>query len=309
MARRDPRSKTSPAAEKRFGAHMSIAGGLHLAFERATAAGCDVMQIFVKNQRQWRAKPLDAHAIAEFRSARQTSGIATVIAHDAYLINLAAPDEKLWRTSIASFLDEVTRCCQIGIAGLVTHPGSHNGSGEAAGIRRVSKALDMIYEHMGDCGVPTLLEVTAGQGTSLGYCLQHLADIMAGVRSRIPLGVCLDTCHLFAAGYDLTTDEGYAAMMAELGATVGFQAVRCIHMNDSKKPLGSRVDRHEHIGKGHIGRPAFARLVNDPRFRKIPMILETPKEQDARGKDMDVVNLAVLRKLVRPAQKTGVPPH
>lgn len=286
---------------------MSIAGGLHLAFERAMAAGCDVMQIFVKNQRQWRARPLDAHSVAEFRKARQTSGIETVIAHDAYLINLAAPDEKIWKTSIAAFLDELTRCCQIGITGLVTHPGSHNGSGEAAGIRRVARALDIIYQHIGDCGIPTLLEVTAGQGTSLGYRMQHLADIMAGVRSRIPLGACLDTCHLFAAGYDLATDEGYAAMMDELETTVGFQAVRCIHTNDSKKPLGSRVDRHEHIGRGQIGRPAFARLVNDPRFRQVSMILETPKDHDARGKDMDVVNLAVLRKLVRPAQQTGVP--
>lgn len=276
---------------------MSIAGGLHTAFERATEAGCDVMQIFVKNQRQWRAKPLDAEALAQYHAAQTQSGIATVIAHDAYLINLAAPDDRIWQTSIDAFLDELTRCCQVNIAGLVTHPGSHNGSGDAAGIKRVAQALDIIYDRIGNCGVRTLLEITAGQGTNLGYRFEHLADIMAATKSKIPLGVCLDTCHLFAAGYDLTTDEGYAAMTGALKSSVGFDRIHCIHMNDSKKPLGSRVDRHEHIGKGEIGRKAFGRLVNDPRFAGIPMILETPKEKDDKGRDMDQVNLAILRKL------------
>ncbi len=277
---------------------MSTAGGLHTAFERAVEAGCEVMQVFVKNQRQWRAKPLDAECIAAWNAAREQTGIRTIVAHDAYLINLAAPEDGVWKMSIDAFCDELTRCCQAQIPWLVTHPGSHNGSGEPAGILRVAKALDIIHERMGDCGVTTLLEMTAGQGTNLGWRFEHLRDIIGAVRSALPLAVCLDTCHLFAAGYDLTSDEGYAQMAEAITSTVGVKAIRCVHMNDSKKPLGSRVDRHEHIGQGEIGRPAFGRLVNDRRWSGIPMILETPKEKDARGRDMDRVNLATLRKLV-----------
>ncbi len=292
-----PTENQKVAPRHRFGAHMSIAGGLHMAFERAAAVGCDVMQIFVKNQRQWRARPLDEEAILQWQAARELSTIDTVIAHDAYLINLAAPQEVIWKTSIDAFLDELTRCCQVGITGLVTHPGSHNGDGEANGLRRVARSLGIIYDRIGRCDVSTLLEVTAGQGTNLGYRFEHLAEIMAAAPKGVPVGVCLDTCHLFAAGYDISSDEGYQAMVNELEVTVGLGSVRCIHMNDSKRPLSSRVDRHEHIGKGEIGRRAFARIVNDRRFIGIPMILETPKEKDARGRDMDRVNLALLRKL------------
>jgi deoxyribonuclease-4 len=277
---------------------MSTAGGLNTAFDRAVDTGCDVMQVFVKNQRQWRAKPLDDEAIAAWNAARDRTGIRTIVAHDAYLINLAAPQDAVWKTSIDAFLDEVTRCRQTGIRWLVTHPGSHNGTGEDAGIKRVAQAMDIIHDRIGDCGVTTLLEMTAGQGTNLGYRFEHLRDIIAATRSGPSLGICLDTCHLFAAGYDLTTDAGYGQMTDALVAAVGTQAVRCIHMNDSKKPLGSRVDRHEHIGKGQIGRMAFSRLINDTRFFGVPMILETPKEKDARGRDMDRVNLAMLRKMI-----------
>lgn len=283
----------------RFGAHMSTAGGLHTAFERADAAGCDVMQVFVKNQRQWRAKPLDDEGLGKWREARRASRVGAIVAHDSYLINLAAPQDSVWQMSIDAFADELARCCQVDIAGLVMHPGAHNGEGEAGGIKRIAEAFKRIRDKIGDCPVRTLLEITAGQGTNLGYRFQHLADIMSAADRTLPLGVCLDTCHLFAAGYDVSTDEGYAAMMAELEATVGVESIRCIHMNDSKKPLGSRVDRHEHIGKGEIGRSAFARFINDPRFAGVPMILETPKEQDDRGRDMDRVNLALLRRLER----------
>lgn len=297
-------------ASRQFGAHVSIAGGLHTAFERAVAAGCDCMQVFVKNQRQWRAKPIDADAVAAWNAARKQAGIATVVAHDAYLINLAAPADSIWHTSIDAFYDELTRCRQVGIRWLVAHPGSHSGTGEAAGVKRVAAALDIIYDRLGNDDVITLLEVTAGQGTNLGYRFEHLADIMAAVESKVPLGICLDTCHLFAAGYDISTDEGYEQTVAAMKATVGTNAVRCIHMNDSKKPLGSRVDRHEHIGKGEIGRSAFRRFINDPRFAGVPMILETPKETDARGRDMDRVNLAVLRRLVdEPGRKLDSRAH
>lgn len=278
---------------------MSTAGGLHTAFDRAVEAGCDCMQVFVKNQRQWRAAPLDEASIAAWNSARQTTGITTIVAHDAYLINLAAPDKTIWNKSIDAFCDELTRCGQTGIRFLVTHPGSHTGSGEAAGIRRVAEALDIIFDRMGDGGATTLLEITAGQGTNLGHRFEHLRDIIAAVKSAMPLAVCLDTCHMFAAGYDIATDEGYAATVDAIKKTVGIKTVRCIHMNDSKKPLGSRVDRHEHIGKGAMGRSAFGRFVNDRRFARVPMILETPKEKDARGRDMDRVNLALLRKMAR----------
>jgi deoxyribonuclease-4 len=295
---------------RQFGAHVSIAGGLHTAFERAVAAGCDCMQVFIKNQRQWRAKPIDADAVAAWNAARKQAGIATVVAHDAYLINLAAPQDSIWHTSIDAFYDELTRCRQVGIRWLVAHPGSHSGTGEAAGVKRVAAALDIIYDRLGNDDVITLLEVTAGQGTNLGYRFEHLADIMAAVESKVPLGICLDTCHLFAAGYDISTDEGYEQTVAAMKATVGTNAVRCIHMNDSKKPLGSRVDRHEHIGKGEIGRSAFRRFINDPRFAGVPMILETPKETDARGRDMDRVNLAVLRRLVdEPGRKLDSRAH
>lgn len=279
---------------------MSVAGGLHTAFARAVEAGCDCMQVFVKNQRQWRAKPLDAEDVAAWDAARKQTGIETVVAHDAYLINLAAPQDKIWRQSIDALCDELTRCRQVGIRWLVAHPGSHNGSGEAAGIQRIARALDIIYDRTGSNDVTTLLEVTAGQGTNLGYRFEHLANITAAVKGKLPLGVCLDTCHLFAAGYDIATDAGYEQTIATLESTIGPKAVRCIHTNDSKKPLGSRVDRHEHIGKGEIGRSAFRRFINDPRFADVPMILETPKETDARGRDMDRVNLAVLRKMVNP---------
>lgn len=298
VASKPPIAKREP--NRLFGAHMSIAGGLHLAFARAVEAGCDCMQVFVKNQRQWRAKPLDAQALAAWQAAREQTGISEIVAHDAYLINLAAPNDKIWQTSIDAFCDELTRCHQMGIDKLVTHPGSHNGSGESAGIKRVAQALDIIHERAELSDVTVLLEITAGQGTNLGYRFEHLADIIAGVKSRIPLAVCLDTCHMFAAGYDIGTDDGYDQTIAAIEKSVGIQAVRCIHSNDSKKPLGSRVDRHEHIGQGTIGVQAFRRFANDPRFAPVPMILETPKEQDAHGQDMDRVNLATLRNLVEP---------
>lgn len=291
-----------PAGQRRYGAHMSIAGGLHLAFERGIEAGCDVLQVFVKNQRQWQAPPLTDADVQAWRGAWAGSGISAVVAHATYLINLAAPDDTNWAKSIGALLDELRRCELLGIAGLVVHPGSHLGEGEAAGIRRIVRALDAIHEQAPGFTAQILLEVTAGQGSCLGHRFEHLGEIISLVREPQRLGVCFDTCHALAAGHDLTTPEGYETTIRSLARHIGLERVRCFHMNDSCKPLGSRVDRHAAIGKGCLGRAAFARLVCDRRFLGRPMILETPKGQDPRGRDLDRVNLGVLRQLARAAQ-------
>ncbi len=278
---------------------MSIAGGLHLAFERAVAAGCDCMQVFVKNQRQWKARPQDGEQIREWKEAQSQSEIAPVIAHDTYLINLAAPDDGLWRKSIDAFVDELQRCEQLGITGLVTHPGAHCGRGEEWGIQRIARALDIIHERESGFKTRTLLEVTAGQGSGIGYRFEHIGEIMQRTRQSHRLAVCLDTCHLFAAGYDVSKPAGYESTIAALDQHVGVSNVMCIHTNDSRKPLGSRVDRHDHIGEGLMTLPAFRHFVNDPRFFGVPMILETEKSQDSKGRDWDRVNLARLRRLIR----------
>lgn len=287
--------------QQRFGAHMSIAGGLHLAFERAREVGCDSLQVFVKNQRQWKAKPLTDAEVTAWRSAWKQSGIRHVVAHDTYLINLAAPNETNLAKSIDAFTYELERCEQLGIPYLVTHPGAHCGLGEQEGLRRVARSLDTVHRRTRGFRVQTLLEVTAGQGSSLGYRFEHLGEIIRRTQEHDRLGICLDTCHAFAAGYDLTTPGSYRATMQQVEDCVGLARLRCFHMNDSKTTAGSRVDRHEAIGRGCLGRGAFRHLVNDPRFLGIPMILETPKGQDERGRDWDRVNLATLRRLLEGA--------
>ncbi len=305
----DRRGKISklPSGWRRFGAHMSIAGGLHHAFERAVDVGCDCMQIFVKNQRQWRAPPLADEQVARWQAARQWAGVSPVVAHATYLINLASPDRSLWKRSIEAYADELLRCERLGVIGLVFHPGSHMGRGESWGIERIAAALDVIHERTGGLAARTILETTAGQGSCLGHRFEHLADIIGKVREPERLAVCVDTCHIFSAGYEITTDEGYAATMAALDRTVGLNRVIVFHMNDSLRPLGSHRDRHGAIGQHEIGRSAFRRVVTDPRFLGIPMILETPKGTDARGRDLDRVNLAVLRRLVRQAISRAEP--
>ena len=298
--RSPPKLATGPL----FGAHMSIAGGLHTAFDRAAAAGCQCMQIFVKNQRQWKAAPLSDEAVAEWERVRTTAGVEPIVCHASYLINLAAPDDEIWKKSVASFADELQRCDRLGLAGIVVHPGSPGEQGESWGIRRVATALDALHAHFADTKVRILLEITAGQGSCLGCRFEHLADIMGAARQPKRLGVCFDTCHALASGYDLATPEGYEKTISEFERIIGLKHLHCLHLNDSKKPLGSRVDRHEHIGQGHVGRAAFGRIVRDPRLAGRPMLLETPKETDARGRDMDRVNLALLRSLARPTKKT-----
>ncbi len=290
-----PRCSTQCPRRHRFGAHMSIAGGLHLAFERAAAVGCDCFQIFVKNQRQWRVDPLEPDQIRAWRQARRATRVKTVIAHGSYLINLACPDEALWEKSIAAVVDELDRCEQLNIGWLVIHPGAHLGRDESWGLRRIARAVNITIRRTRGYQVRVTLETTAGQGTNLGYRFEQLAAIMMRIREPERVAVCLDTSHVFAAGYNLSSTEGYAATFADFDKYIGRDKLACIHVNDSLKPCGERIDRHEHIGKGQIGSKAFRRLVNDPHLRGCPMILETPKGQDARGRDLDRVNLARLR--------------
>ncbi|HVC92046.1 MAG TPA: deoxyribonuclease IV [Pirellulales bacterium] len=280
-----------------LGAHMSIAGGYHKAVEIAKRCGCDCVQLFTKNNNQWRAKPISDVESQRFRSVLADTGVGHPIAHDSYLINLASPDDVLWRRSIEAFVVELRRADQLGIEYVVTHPGACVGSSEAEGLARVAAALDEIHRQCEGVHARTLLETTAGQGSSLGWRFEHLADIMAKVRHADRLGVCVDTCHIFAAGYPLATRREYRATMAELDAVVGLDRVRAFHLNDSKREFGSRVDRHAAIGAGHLGTEPFRHLLNDPRFRKVPMYLETPKGLED-GVDLDVRNLATLRALV-----------
>lgn len=275
-----------------FGAHMSVAGGLEKAFPRAQAVGATAVQIFTKNANRWSAPPPTAAEIAAFRSAWQQSGIGPVMAHDAYLINLAASDEGNWARSKAAMREELQRCALLGIPWLIAHPGAHVGAGVEAGIERIRTALSEIFAES-DPAVRLLLENTAGQGTYLGGEFRQLAQMMEGFGERV--GICLDSCHAHAAGYDLASAEGYAKAMAEFEREIGFEKLFAFHLNDSQKGCGNRVDRHAHIGEGTIGVDGFARLVQDERFLAIPMVLETPKGDD--GEAMDRVNLALLRQL------------
>ena len=276
---------------------MSTAGGLEKALLHASKAGCDCVQVFVKNQRQWHAKPLSDEQIALFNATRAENGITPVIAHAGYLINLASPDRSLRARSLRCLVDELERCAAIGVSGLVLHPGAHMGRGPATGIKRVARSLDIVHDRAGDCPTQILLETTAGQGTTLGRTFDELASIIHAIRAPERIGVCLDTCHLFAAGYDFRTRDGYDAMVDEMIATVGIARIRCIHTNDSKTPCGSHVDRHDHIGKGEIGIEGFKHFVRDERFFGLPFILETPKGKDGRGADFDKLNLKRLRRL------------
>ncbi len=281
---------------KILGAHMSIAGGVDRAIERGAEAGCDAIQMFNKSSNQWRAKPIDDAEVARFRAAMIAKGISPVVSHGCYLINLASPDDTLYERSIVSFGEEMDRCERLGIPYLVTHPGSHVGSGETAGIRRIARALTRLFGERPGARLRVLLETTAGQGSSIGHRFEQLAAIIAGVSSPGRLGICVDTCHVFAAGYDLRTRRSYAAVMSELDDVIGLNRVQAFHLNDCKKDIGCRVDRHEHIGKGFLGVDAFRWLMNDPRFDGVPMLLETPKGPDLAE---DKVNLALLRSLMK----------
>ncbi len=277
-----------------FGAHMSIAGGISKSFARGLQVGCETMQIFCKNERQWAAAPYPEAEIAAYKAEQARTGIGPVIVHSSYLINLATPAADLWEMSIAAFANELERCAMLGIPYIVVHPGAHTGSGEEAGLRREAAAFERLFAQDVGANVTVLLETTAGQGTALGWRFEHLARLLELVPQRERLGICVDTCHIFAAGYDIRSSETYTATFAELDRVVGLEWVRAFHLNDSQKELGSRVDRHTHIGQGCLGVEPFRLLVNDARFAALPFIIETPK-----GKDMaeDIENLALLRSL------------
>ena len=277
-----------------FGAHFSVAGGPLNAVKECVTHGAETVQIFTKNANQWAGKPITDADASVFRAAVAAAGIRHPTAHDSYLINLATADDALFEKSVAAFADEIRRADQLGLSYLVTHPGAHVGAGEAAGLARVAVGLDDALARAAGSRVMVLLETTAGQGTCLGATFEHLATILDSVSDPARFGVCLDTCHVFAAGYDLRTPAGFAAVFAEFDAVVGLDQLKLFHVNDSLKPLGSRVDRHAGIGLGEIGPDAFQHLVTDPRFAHLPMILETPKE-DADGNPMDALNLNRLR--------------
>jgi deoxyribonuclease-4 len=280
-----------------LGAHMSIAGGCHNALLAAQARGCTAVQIFTKNSNQWAGKPLTDEDVALFRKTLRQTRLRLPMAHDSYLINLASPDEILYRRSVEAFVDELQRAERLGLAYLVMHPGAHVDSGEEAGLRRVAQALDEAHARCPGFRVQVLLETTAGQGSCLGHRFEHLASILAQVAEPERLGVCLDTCHVFAAGYALAPEAEYRATFRAFDKLIGLRRLRAFHVNDSLKPQGSRVDRHAHIGRGCLGLEPFRLLLNDPRFRTRPMVLETPKEDPSEG-DMDAVNLATLRGLI-----------
>jgi len=280
-----------------LGAHMSIAGGLQLAPERGKKAGCGVIQIFTQNSNQWKGKmPTDSDA-ALFLEKWQEAGLHDIVSHDIYLVNLAAaPGSEVREKSIAAFGEEMERCSRLGISKIVMHPGSHLGEGEETGIKRICEAFDQLFTSTPDFTGLVLLETTAGQGSNLGYTFEHLADIIDGSAFPDRFAICFDTCHTFAAGYDLTTLDSYGRVWAEFDRTVGINRLACFHLNDSKKGLSCRVDRHEHIGLGAMGLEPFRFIMNDSRFANIPKILETPKGDND---EMDEVNLTILRGLIK----------
>jgi deoxyribonuclease-4 len=289
----------------RLGAHVSVAGGLPRAVARAVVHQCDAIQIFAKNANQWRGRQLPADEIDAFRAAVRQAGIAPVVSHASYLINLASRARALRQQSIDAMADEMERARALGLFGVVLHPGSYTDGDETSGIDLIAEALTgLLGAQKPHQGPMILLEQTAGQGTSIGARFEQLAGIITRMNFDARVGVCLDTCHLFAAGYDLRSAAAYAQTFDQFDGVIGFERLKVFHLNDSKKPLGSRIDRHEHIGDGHLGLAAFERLLNDPRFSDMPMLLETAKAHDGRPTGpvevdrYDERNLRTLRRLL-----------
>ena len=275
---------------------MSIAGGVHTAIERAARIGCTTLQLFVKNNNQWKGKPLSDDDVATYKELLSKSTLAPVAAHDTYLINLCAVDGEILTKSRATLKDEFDRCERLGIDYLNFHPGAHMGAGESEGLERIAESLNSIHEQTKAYRVKSVLETTAGQGTAIGYRFEHLRKIIDRVEERGRMAVCIDTCHIHAAGYDIVSEKGYEETFRIFDDIVGLERLVMFHVNDSKRERGSRVDRHEHIGKGTIGKKGFSHLMNDRRFDAIPKILETPKGPELKE---DVKNMRVLRSLVR----------
>ncbi len=279
----------------RLGAHMSIAGGVENAVLAGHSVACEAIAMFTKNNNQWKAKALTRDDADRFNAALIETGIKPVVAHSSYLINLSSPDKALWKKSTASMEDELARCELLSIPYLVVHPGSHKGKGVDYGLKRVAEAMDQIHAKHLNWRVMTLIEHTAGQGDHLCHTFEEIAKLRELIKDEKRVGVCLDSCHLLAAGYDIRKPETYADVFRRLDDVIGREQIKAWHLNDSKTPLGSRVDRHEHIGKGKVGRAGFRNIMNDPRWRNLPGLLETPKGPELKE---DVVNLRTLRRLI-----------
>ncbi|MCA9862782.1 MAG: deoxyribonuclease IV [Thermomicrobiales bacterium] len=275
---------------------MSIEKSHALAIDRAAAFDMTALQIFTKNASRWTAKPIEPAAAEAFRERLAGSDIGFTVAHDSYLINMASPDDALWEKSLNAFQDEMARCSQLGVPYLVTHPGAHMGTGVDAGVRRVAEGLNRLFDEDPTNPTVVLLETTAGQGTTLGSTFEELAGIIDQVENKDRVAVCLDTCHVFAAGYDLRTPETYEATIQAFDDIIGLNRLVTFHLNDSKKGLGLRTDRHAHIGEGELGLEAFRLLLTDPRFAETPGVLETPKDDDELG---DQRNMRTLRDLAQ----------
>lgn len=279
-----------------LGAHFSIAGGLHKAILTASQYGCTALQIFTKNSNQWMERTLTDEDIERFSEARELTGIEIICSHTSYLINLGSPEKSKFNRSIKALKHEIVRSSQLGIPYVILHPGSHMGKGEEKGLQRVALGINRTFDATPETTCRLLLETTAGQGSNLGYTFDHLAQISELVKAEERIGFCFDTCHIFAAGYDLSTKKAYQKTMRAFNNIVGLDRLCAIHLNDAKKGLGSKRDRHEHIGKGAIGIEAFRCIMNDPRLKNVPKILETPK---GKGRvDYDRINLRLLRSLV-----------
>jgi deoxyribonuclease-4 len=300
MARRRTETtlnKAEPVLEAPlFGAHLSIAGGFDRAVAEAVRIGFNAIQVFTKNVKTWSSKPLEPGSAARFREAVARAGLRATVAHNSYLINLASPDPALWGRSVAAMVDELERAEALGLSDVVAHPGAHLGTGEEAGLARVIEGLDEVHRRAPGLAVRIALETTAGQGTCLGHRFEHLGAVIDGVAEPDRLGVCVDTCHVFAAGYPLDSADDYNAAMQALDQAVGLARVRVWHVNDSLKPLGSRRDRHAGLGQGLMGLNVFRHVVTDPRFRHVPKVLETPKGTED-GVELDARNHALLRSL------------
>jgi len=283
-----------------FGSHLSVAGGLVNALHKARQYRMETVQVFTKNQRQWSAKPLEKSVIDDWLAELRRLGWEDrTVSHASYLINLASPEEANHRKSIEAMVDEVERCEALEIPFCVVHPGSHKGDGLEPGLRRIVEALDETVKRTAGFRTLILLETTVGGGNQIGGEFEHLAAVRDRVREPERIATCLDTCHIAAAGYDISTSERAQAVFERYDEVVGLEHLRCFHLNDSKFPIGSRRDRHEHIGDGYVGKPGFAYIVNEPRFRTVPMILETEKTETPKGTPMDVVNLRRLKRLIR----------
>ena len=278
----------------RIGVHVSVAGHIYEAIDRAKALGVTTMQIFSRDPRQWRKARLSLEDIEEFRKRRTESNIAPVFMHVPYLINLASPFAVLYRDSVKAYIEDIKEAEALGVEYIVTHMGSHKKSWEDLGIKRITSALNMILKRTKKSPVKLLLENTSGSGSWLGYCFEHSRRIIDGLEQKQRVGICLDTCHAYAAGYDLASEDGYKETMRQLDTIVGFERLKLIHLNDTKDILSSHRDRHEHIGKGKIGLAGFRRLLHDRRLKDVAFILETPKDSESADKQ----NLAVVKKLI-----------